>query len=437
MKAETKLAIKETPAVPEGRRKAVVFISYAREDEAFVRRLTRGLTKHGVSVRGDWQLTPGVRYAEQLVSAIDAADAFLFVISPDSVTSEACREEIEQAVKNNKRLAPVVRAGVADESVHGELRQIQYVFFREQDDFDASLRRLVRSIKTDLAWVKAHSYWLQRALDWQGKGKAPGTLLRGSDLREAEQWLAVASTDAAKDPRPTRLQSEYVAASRAEELREERERAELMEARLTAEQEARSEAEKRVEEQRRAARRLRRRAALLAAAFLLAVGAAMFAFYQLNVADARRSAALALSIMGTGYDRALLLSARAYEEHPDTETLGSLLTAMQKNPRLVRYLRGHTGTTWALVFSPDGATLASGHGDGTIMLWDAAGFEPLGPPLEAHTGAVKSIAFSPDGKSLYSGGTGGKLFAWNLDPTTWVELARAIASRDLTQKEMK
>jgi WD40 repeat protein len=38
----------------------------------------------------------------------------------------------------------------------------------------------------------------------------------------------------------------------------------------------------------------------------------------------------------------------------------------------VRWLRGHTNTIWALAFSPDGKTLASGSADQTVKFWDTA-----------------------------------------------------------------
>lgn len=395
-------------------KRPIVFFSYAREDEEFIRLLSSALNETGIDVYGDWRLEPLIPYVEQLHAAISSADAFLFVISPDSVKSQPCREEIEYAVKNHKRLAPIVRANVADESVHSELRKIQYVFFRDHDDFNVALRRLSKSILADLDWVQSHTYFLERALYWERKQRKSDSLMRGSDLNAAEQWLAVASTDATKDPRPTELQTDYISASRQEELREQRERAELMESRLKAEQQARTEAERREEEQKLAAKRLRRRAALLALALGVAVGAAILAVYQLNVANARRSAALALSIMFTGYDRALLLSAQAYEKHKDSETLGSLLAAMQRHPRILKFLRGQTTTTWNLAFSPDGKILASSHGDGTILLWDATNYEPLAPPLRGHSKKVKSVVFSPDGTKLASGSEDKTILLWDL-----------------------
>ena len=38
----------------------------------------------------------------------------------------------------------------------------------------------------------------------------------------------------------------------------------------------------------------------------------------------------------------------------------------------VQWLRGHTNSIWALAFTPDGKTLASGSADQTVKFWDTA-----------------------------------------------------------------
>ena len=66
-----------------------VFISYSRRDIDFVRHLFDHLTARDREAWADWQdIPPTADWLAESYSGIEAADTFLFVISPDSVTSE-------------------------------------------------------------------------------------------------------------------------------------------------------------------------------------------------------------------------------------------------------------------------------------------------------------------------------------------------------------
>lgn len=191
---------------------ADVFISYSRKNKDFVLKLHEALNKFGKTDWVDWEdIPPAAPWSEEVKSAIESSDSFIFVISKDSAASSECRLEIENAVKQNKRLIPIVREKVDDKAVHEKLRIPNWIFFCEDDDFESSLAKLISAIDADLEWVKSHTRLLIRANEWESKGKDESFLLQGSDLKDAENWL---SHGMEKDPLPNSLQAQYIGASR-------------------------------------------------------------------------------------------------------------------------------------------------------------------------------------------------------------------------------
>jgi len=200
---------------------ATVFISYSRKDIDFAKRLTAELQKCELDFWIDWEgIPPTVDWWREIEKGIEEADIFLFLISPDSSTSNVCKQEIATAVKNAKRIIPLVVRDIKGDEAPEPLRHLNWTFFREQDNFDAALEKLLTSIRTDYEWVAAHRRLQVKALEWERNNQENSYLLRGKDLQDAEAQLRV---NGEKEPHPTSLQREYVEQSSRFEF-EEKER---------------------------------------------------------------------------------------------------------------------------------------------------------------------------------------------------------------------
>jgi WD40 repeat protein len=200
---------------------ADIFISYSRKDTDFVRRLDEALKSRGREAWVDWEdIRPTEEWMQAIYAAIEGANTFIFVLTPDSIASEICGREIAHAAANNKRLMPIVHRDVASDTVPKSLRELNWIFFRDSDDFNEATDKLVSALDTDLTWVRAHTRLLTRAIEWDANGRNNSFVLRGEDLRAAEQWLAQAG--AQKERQPSALQTEYIIASRKASARRQR-----------------------------------------------------------------------------------------------------------------------------------------------------------------------------------------------------------------------
>jgi eukaryotic-like serine/threonine-protein kinase len=75
-------------------------------------------------------------------------------------------------------------------------------------------------------------------------------------------------------------------------------------------------------------------------------------------------------------------------------------------------LRGHKDIVWGVAFSPDGKRLATGSGDGTVKIWDVDTGKEV-RTLRENGVVIRSVAFSPDGKRLAAGGDDETVMIWD------------------------
>jgi WD40 repeat protein/TPR repeat protein len=359
---------------------ADVFISYSRKDKGFVRQLDEALKRRKREAWIDWEgIRPTEEFMQAIYRAIEAADTFIFVLTPDSVASVVCGREIAHAAAHNKRLVPLVLCDVDAGKVPEALAKLNWIFCRDSDDFEKAVDTLITALDTDLEWVHAHTRLLTRAIEWETRGKNNSFVLRGVDLRAAEQWLAQAGTD--KERQPTALQTEYIIASR-----------------------------------KGAAMRQRITLGAVSFGLVIAIILALVALFarqeavkqrdiavtQQKMSASRELAAISQTQLQIDPELSVLLGIEAVQRSPTTEAESALRQAVLRS-HLLRTLGSHEENVMSAFFSPDGKHLLTIGKD--ARLWNPATGEGISDIPEE--GGFHSASFSSQGNLfvLLSSGT--------------------------------
>lgn len=190
-----------------------VMISYSRKDKAFVKNIFDALSVDNRQIWVDWEdIPPSNDWLDEIHKGIEQSDAFIFVLSPDSIKSEVCNWEVDHAVKNGKRIIPVVCRDVDYREVRKEMATLTWIFFRpDGDDFNAAMKLLLKALDKDLRHAHVHTLLLVRAIDWEKHDFEKSLLLCGQDLRRAKNWLSASALG--KEPKPTTLHLSFITAS--------------------------------------------------------------------------------------------------------------------------------------------------------------------------------------------------------------------------------
>src|SRR5580692_12636296 len=159
--------------------KAKIFISYSRKDMAFADRLEAALKARGFEPLIDRaEIYAFEDWWKRLQALIEQADTIVFVLSPDAVASREALKEVEYAASLNKRFAPIVCRRVEDSAVPEALRQLNFIFFDDPDQFEGSANRLAEALQTDIGWIRQHTEYGEAAHRWSTAGRPGGLLLR-------------------------------------------------------------------------------------------------------------------------------------------------------------------------------------------------------------------------------------------------------------------
>lgn len=405
---------------------AKLFVSYSRRDSVAARKLIEAFRSIDQDVWVDWEsIPPAVDWLEQIFRGIEESDAFIFLISSDSIASEICKVELNRAAQNNKRIIPIVLRDVHPSETPESIRKLNWTFLRESDNFEEGLAKVKTAIELDLDWLEEHRRLQVRALEWHRK-KDTSLLLHGRDLRNARRMVDTATS---KDPPATDLQKTYIQHSRRGErnrtiawiatgiavitmailsflaieasnealVQQRKAEANAEEARLSA-IDANNQREKAEENER------------LAEENAEAAEAARDEARQAEIrAEAQRSAARAqiyLSRPGELYT-STLLAIDSMRRDPSAEAEEILRRNISLLPLpIVQF--SQAGKINDLVVNSDRDTFVTASADGTVCAWrvDEAVMDNLFC-TPAQDAAVNAIAYSRDGSFLVTGDQAG------------------------------
>ncbi|HEY9674871.1 MAG TPA: TIR domain-containing protein [Waterburya sp.] len=403
-----------------------VFISYSRADSDLARKLNDALQIQGKTTWFDQEsIASGTDFQQEICQGIKACDNFLFILSPRSVNSPYCADEVEYAASLNKRFVTVLHREVED--LHPELAKVQWIDFNHNEkDFKANFLQLVRTLDTDREHVHSHTKWLQRAIEWQEKARSADLLLRGNECAIAQQWLLEAEQKN-KQPAATPLQKALIESSKnaivAAQEEEKGRQAEM----LRLQEERAKEAEARLAAQKKSARLQKFFLVRVSVALVVVSVLAVVAFLQSQKAanselKATVTHSQSLFALDQRFD-ALIEAIRAKRNleklsRVEAKTQDQVESALRQAVYgVAEYNRfsGHSDAIYAFALSPDSQMIASASWDRTVKLWKIDG--TLLKILTGYNDEVDAVAFSPDGQLIASASKDGIIKLWHRNGT--------------------
>lgn len=384
-----------------------VFISYSRADSDFARQLNDVLQTQGKTTWFDQEsIAAGEDFQQEIHRGIEKSDNFLFIISPNSVNSPYCADEVEYAQRLEKRFVTVLYRKVSSEQIHPLLRRVQWIDFSQpEEDFYSHFNELVRTLDTDREHVRSHSKWVQRAREWRLNDKSADLLLRGHEFSLAEHWLKTAEQQH-KQPQTTDLQKDFILTSQQAILAEKK-------------------------REKRHIVILRALLATVSIAFVMAISFGWYALVQKDLAHQQKELALR--------SQSMALSALAQQNIENSNAVNGMLLALAALPKSIAKLErpyvaeaelalynavlnqheravlsGHKSVLWSAAWSPNGQQVVTTSRDGTARIWQVETGQPLWV-LEGHQKDIKYVTFSPNGKRVLTTSNDKTARLWNAE----------------------
>ncbi|MFN4845120.1 MAG: toll/interleukin-1 receptor domain-containing protein, partial [Dolichospermum sp.] len=192
-----------------------VFLAAADKDEVIKQKIRKTLMRESITVwTNKTDIKTGTAFEKAINQGIEGADNFVYLISSDSLQSEYCQQELNQALANNKRIIPLLVAETDFKLIPLELKKLQFIDFTQSEneaEYRFSTDKLLQELKKESSYYEKHKILLVKARKWQKQNQNPSLLLRGYNIQHFEAWLKVAKQR--EDYPPLPLQEEFITAS--------------------------------------------------------------------------------------------------------------------------------------------------------------------------------------------------------------------------------
>jgi len=170
-----------------------VFFDYSYQEADFVSQLTQTLMRKGIVVWTNKSIDPkNVIPSEQdyLLEMLECADNLVYVLSPHTLESQYCEQQLAHALELNKRVI-VLKRGNTD-SVPQSVQALPQIDFRDEADYQNSVTQFVEALEKDAYYHEQHKRLLVKTLKWARLKHNRSLLLRGYNLEHFEAWLKTA-----------------------------------------------------------------------------------------------------------------------------------------------------------------------------------------------------------------------------------------------------
>ena len=143
------------------------FISYSRNDQAFVHRLIAAIESRGMEVWVDWDdIRKGADWRARIQGGIESAKAVVAVLSPDFAARKSASRRRIAAPRTSASCRSFFARSIRRRCATSSSRP-NWIVFRDADDFETALEELLDAAESDLDWLDQHARLLVRAREWQ------------------------------------------------------------------------------------------------------------------------------------------------------------------------------------------------------------------------------------------------------------------------------